>query len=124
MKKFEELKTFEDACRIAGKSPVIVSLSGPAEYLKPLAAQFKLIIIVSAANRLANDGKEWVPDFTNSQQRKYEPIFYRGSSGFRFRGYGDWGAATGCGSRLCFISSEAAKYVATQFEDLYNDFLN
>ena len=88
-----------------------------------MKAHARLVIIVRAANRLANNGKEWKPNFSDTNQRKYEAWFVRGSSGFRFFGYAYWNALSLVGSRLCFISSEVAEYVATTFIKEYNDYL-
>jgi hypothetical protein len=68
-----------------------------------------------------NEG--WTPDWNNENQPKYYPWFYMGgSSGFRFGGCADWNAASGVGSRLCFISMEVATHVAKQFIDLYKEY--
>ncbi len=90
-----------------------------------MIAHAKLVIIVEAANMIANDGAPWVVDFGDSNQIKYEAWFYkaRGSSGFRFDDYDSWGSGSTVGSRLCFLSREVAEYVAETFEELYNEYL-
>lgn len=89
-----------------------------------MIAHAKLVIIARAANRLANKGKVWKPDFKNLNQYKYTPWFYHeaGSSGFRFDGYVFWGSVSAVGSRLCFISREVAEYVGKTFEKLYKEY--
>jgi hypothetical protein len=122
----EQLKTFEDACKVEGLDPekVLPDFSNyPSKDQKSMLAHAKLVIIVRAANRLANGGQEWTPDFDNWDEIKYEIWFEKGSSGFRFRDYDNWSAHSDVGSRLCFKSRELAKYIANQFEDLYNDYL-
>jgi hypothetical protein len=126
MKSLEKLKTFEGACKIEGLDPkkVIPTFSKyPAKDRKAMIAHAKLVIIVKAANRLANEGKVWVVDFDNGNQVKYYPWWTGGSSGFRFGGYGYWGTDAYVGSRLCFISSEACEYVAKKFIALYKEYL-
>lgn len=126
MEKLAQLKSFEDACRIEGldHTKVIPDFSCyPEKDRKSMEAHAKIVIVVRAANRLANDGQEWTPDFNNRRQWKYEIWWEKGSSGFRFDGYEGWRTRTNCGSRLCFISSEVAEYVAKQFEALYNEYL-
>lgn len=69
-----------------------------------------------------NEG--WTPDWNNSSEYKYFPYFYMGgSSGFRFVDYDHWNSNSGVGSRLCFKSSELAKYAGTQFIDVYRKFI-
>jgi len=126
MKKLNQLKTLEDACKVEGLDPekVIPDFSGyPEKDRKSMIAHAKLVIIVRAANRLANDGTEWIPDFTNADQWKYEAWFeMRGSSGFRFGVCGRWDSVSRVGSRLCFISREVAEYVGKTFIALYNEY--
>lgn len=125
MKNFTDLKTFEDACKVEKLDPktVIPDFSCyPEEDRKSMEAHAKLVIIVRAANRLANSGKQWIPDFTNFDERKYEAWFdleENGSSGFRFDGYGYWVTGSVVGSRLCFISKEVCEYVGKQFLETY-----
>ena len=101
MKALAQLKTFEAACKVEGLDPkkVLPDFSSyPKKDRKAMLAHAKLVIIARAANRLANNGKEWKPDWNNSGQYKYYPWFWMaGSSGFRFGDY-----ALGCefGCRL------------------------
>lgn len=128
MKNYNEIKTFEDACKIQGIDPkkVLPNFSNyPEGDREALLAHAKLVIIVRASNKLANDGKEWIPDFNNYKERKYEPWFdleVSGSSAFRFGDYGLWASASLVGSRLCFINRDVCKYVANQFIDLYESY--
>jgi len=124
MKKFTDLKTFEDACQVLELDPktVIPDFSCyPEKDRVSMVAHAQLVIIVRAANKLANKGKEWIPDFTNYDERKYEAWFdlEAGSSGFRCRGYVHWYTLSYVGSRLCFISREVCEYVAEQFIEIY-----
>lgn len=127
MKNYQDLKTFEEACKIEGLDPekVIPDFSCyPEKDRDSMIAHSKLVIIVRAANRLANDGKEWIPDFTNSNEWKYEPWFdlSEGSSGFRYLDYGYRGTGSSVGSRLCFISREVCEYITEQFIELYKEY--
>jgi hypothetical protein len=126
MEKLKQLKTFESACKIEGLDPkgVVPDFSGfPKKDRKSMIAHSKLVIIVRAANRLANGGKEWKPDFDNTNQIKYEPWFIKGSSGFRFNVLDFWASYSYVGSRLCFISREVAEYTAKKFVKIYNEYL-
>ena len=125
--ELKELKTFEDACKVESldAKKVIPDFSGyPKKDQKAMIAHAKLLIIVRAANRIANKGKQWKPDWNNGQWDKYHVWFWMNgvSSGFRFDVCDDWRSASFVGSRLCFISREAGEYVAKQFIKLYKDY--
>ena len=66
----------------------------------------------------------WVPDWNNSDQKKWWPWFNL-SSGFGFSDscyyYGL--ASTAVGSRLCFETEEKSDYAANQFMEIYKEFL-
>jgi len=131
MKNYTELKTFEDACQVLGLDPksTIPNFDGyPEKDREAMIAHAKLVIIIRAANQLENNNKEWVPNWNDSSERKYEPWFDMrdnrdGSSGFRFDVYVDWRAYSNVGSRLCFKSSVVCEHVATQFLELYRAYL-
>lgn len=122
-----QLTSFEDACKIEGLDPkkVIPDFSCyPEADRKSMIAHAKLVIIVRAANRIANDNKLWTPDFSDSND-KYEAWFdlEGGSSGFQFYVFDFWLSVSYVGSRLCFISSEACEYVAETFIELYKEYM-
>ena len=123
MKKITQIKTFADACKVEGlnSKKVIPDFSSyPKQDQKAMIAHAKLVIIARAANRLANDGKEWKPDWKNFNQDKYYPWFeMNGSSGFRFDVFVGWYSASTVGSRLCFISYDVARQIGKQFTSLY-----
>ncbi|WP_282037277.1 hypothetical protein [Aquimarina algiphila] len=127
MKNYQDLKTFEGACKVEGLDPkkVIPDFSCyPEKDRKSMIAHAKLVIIVRAANRLANDGKEWMPDFSNYNETKYEAWFdlEEGSSGFRCADCVLWATYSFVGSRLCFISRQVCEYVANEFIELYKEY--
>jgi len=124
--KLEDLKTFEDACQVERLDPkkVIPDFKAyPVKDRKAMIAHAKLVIIAKAANKLANNGKAWKPDWNNGQWDKYHNWFEMGgSSGFRFDVCVSWRSDSDVGSRLCFISREAGEHVARQFVKLYKDY--
>jgi hypothetical protein len=127
MKNLKQLKTFGDACKVEGldATKVIPDFAFyPEQDRKAMIAHAKLVIIVRAANRLANKGKEWKPDWDNGKWDKYYAWFWMdgGSSGFRFDDCASWDSDSDVGSRLCFISKAACEHVANQFIDLYRDY--
>lgn len=112
----EIVKTFEDACGILGIDPDDVFNASDSE---DEIAYKKLKIIAKALN------EDWLPDWNNSNQRKWAPWFYLNNPGFRFddSDYGITGADASGGSRLCFATEELATYAAKQFLSLYENFL-
>ena len=118
---YKTIKTFEDACKKENidpeKLPGVKDL--PEDLTKPIIAVYKLFIIFLAINN------GWKPDWSNSDQYKYFPWYWVLSSGFGFADSDYYYARTGTivGSRLCCDSSEKAKYIASQFEAEYKDFL-
>lgn len=124
--KHTKVKTFKDACKVTGDNPktlpdVSMLSRGMARFV---LANFKLAIICKALNMLANGG-EWIPDWSDYSQYKYTPRFCKNSSGsgFSYDDYDLWDAFTDVGSRLCYGSSELAKYAGETFIKLYNDLL-
>jgi hypothetical protein len=114
----ERVKTFDDACKVLGLDKVQVGLIGLDDDTNSIVAYTKLVIIAKALN------EGWKPDWTDSDQRKYVPWFeLKAGFGLAYYDFDDWFAYTNVGSRLCFKTAELAKYAATQFADIYNDFL-
>ena|SRR5690606_18054221 len=128
MENYTDIKTFEDACQVEGldAAKVIPDFAFfPEKDRNAMQAISKLVIIAKAVNRLANDGKEWIPDWNDYSERKYELWFGMdddGSSGFRFDVIDDWISFSNVGSRLCFLSREVGKHVGETFLDLYKEF--
>jgi hypothetical protein len=113
---YESIKTFEDACArlqiIPGK--LFHKLDTPDEIA------YKKLKVIS---RAIHDG--WLPDWKNTDQRKWFPWFSVLSSGFGFSGsfFSYVITAASVGSRLCFESEEKATYVGNQFLQLYEELL-
>ncbi len=128
MKKIENLKTFEDACKVLkldAKSVIPDFSCYPKNDRKSMVAHAKLVIIVKAANKIENGGKQWKPNWKDANEYKYEIWFDMGSSasGFSYDVYDYWNADSIVGSRLCFKSRELAEYAGKQFVDVYRDFM-
>jgi len=113
----DRVKTFEDACEIVGVGDnlkILLDYNGTDKILISAQAHAKIAIIVQALN------EKWVPDWNNSNELKYEPIFdMRSGSGLAGTDVGGWGAGASVGSRLCFKSRQLAEYAATQFVSIY-----
>jgi hypothetical protein len=79
---------------------------------------------ISNIRKVLNE--EWVADFDDMDQYKYEPIFKKGGAGFGFShsGYNDWLAHSTVGSRLVYRSSLIAEFAGKTFIEIYNVFLS
>ena len=122
----KKIKTFADAWKAlkikATALPVVSAL--PEIHQKAVIAFYKLVIIAQALN------EGWEPNWSNWDEWKYYPWFKiqadeQNSSGRGlsfFACYYDF-SRTAVGSRLCYKTSDLAKYAGKQFEDLYKDFM-
>jgi len=118
---YTEIKTFEDACtKLSIVVPEFITSEDANGDGKAVVAFQKLIIIA----RALNDG--WVPDWSDYSQWKYWPWFNHNDTsavgGFSYCDCEHDSSYSYVGSRLCYSSSEIAKYAGTQFLDLYRDF--
>jgi len=110
----ERIKTWDDVKKELGISLEVVRTIN-ASFPKHLTCQWQVEQIVKALN------EGWEPNWDDSNEYKYYPWFDMRSSGggFSFDVGGRVSTRSGVGSRLCFKSSELAKYAATQFKDIY-----
>ncbi len=120
------IKTFEQACKALGYPTDLPVFPSPiTKHQKAIIAHYKIVIIVEAVN----DG--WQPNWANGNERKYFlwPDIIEDTtkpSGFGlsfFGGVVNRGTHTGVGSRLCFVSREAAEHTFETFKDLYEEYL-
>lgn len=124
-----KLDSFEAACKIESldHEKVIPDFAYyPTKHQEGMIAHAMLVIVIDAANRIANGGKEWEPDWSDHDTWKYNVYMYhppgRGSSGFRFNAVDYWDSDSYVGSRLSFFSDEVAEFVGQNFEDLYRKY--
>jgi hypothetical protein len=117
----DKVKTFEDACEVLNiDSAVVLPPINPvlSKDVESIYAYIQLIIITRALN------EGWEPDWDDDDEYKYYPWFYMQSgSGFRLGYVGVYFGHSFVGSRLCFQKEEVAKYAATQFLDIYKQFM-
>ena len=115
-----KIKTFEDACIIAGVNPVLFNKHClDCYYPEHIIAELKLELII----QIINQG--WKPNWDDKNQYKWYPYFNM-AGGFAFVDtHFDYdNAHADVGSRLCFKTESNAKYVGKQFEYLYKIFLS
>ena len=132
----ERIKTFNDVCVACGtieaafnEKLAAMGLVVPAEINDedPIVSSIKAAIATIKLRMIAqvlNEG--WTPDWSDWGQYKYTPYFEKkdDGSGFVYYYVCVWYPFTNVGSRLCFVSRDVARYAATQFIEIYNDFLN
>ncbi|NHQ66959.1 hypothetical protein [Elizabethkingia miricola] len=113
----ERIKTFNDVLQYHGIKSETFAMECVSLTDDEIA--YKQIKLIASA---LNEG--WVPDWNDRNQTKYYPWFRMGSSsgGFSFHDYGFGHSASYVGSRLCYKSSELAKYAGTQFISIYKKF--
>jgi len=111
-----KIKSFEAACKALGIEPILPEVSGLSkDHQKAIVAHYKLVIIAQALN------EGWKPDWKNDNEWKYYPWFDM-ENGFSYIYFGRRFTCSRVGSRLCFKSSELARYAGTQFLKLYKDY--
>ena len=118
----ERVKTFEDALalvQVPAEIKEFLEIQTPNKHVKSMQAAAMLTIIAEALN------EGWKPDWSNRSQIKYWPwLEFSPGVGFSFLDCDYGSAGSYVGSRLCFKNADLAKYVATQFQSIYNDFFN
>ena len=121
--KFDKINTIEDIINILGNDDIDVIhynnliLNNAKKYD---IAEYGIILIA----KVLNEG--WVPNWDNSNERKWYNWFRWNPSTSRFvfsdTGYVYWGAFTSGGSRLCFREESLAAFAANRFSDFYNQY--
>ena len=117
---FKSINTVEAAFKKCGLDPAnLPDVSKLPERFSFLTTCFILAVIFEAIN------DEWVPDFTNHDQRKYFPWPWVSSSGLGFSRavYLCVVAHSAVGSRLCTDTSEKAMWILETFPELWKHWL-
>lgn len=77
---YKKIKSYEDACKALNIQPLAdeVFNAFPKAERKNVKAYHQLTVITRAIN------EGWEPDFSNREQRKYEPYMYTDNAGLAF----------------------------------------
>lgn len=117
-----QIRTYEEACQVQGIEPLKLSHFSflPEKDRESALAHNQLTVICRVLRG------DWVPDWSDYNQRKWYPWFEKSDSGFGFSitGYDLWYTTTNVGSRLCFPSEEMARYAGKTFESIYNKLMS
>lgn len=117
---YKEIKSYADACKALGLKPTsdeVFNVFG--QDAKTMATYHKLAVITRAIN------EGWQPDWSNHNERKYEPYMYTNSAGLAYANAINAPSytATRIGSRLCFRDYDRAAFAVKTFGDtLYKDY--
>ncbi|MCT4011384.1 hypothetical protein HZQ24_03395 [Elizabethkingia anophelis] len=113
----ERIKTFNDVLQYHGIKSETFAMECLSITDDEIA--YKQIKLIASA---LNEG--WTPDWNDRNQTKYYPWFRMGSSsgGFSYGVCACGDSYSSVGSRLCYKSSELAKYAGTQFISIYKKF--
>ena len=117
---YKKIKSYEAACKALGLKPISdeVFNAFQKEDRKTMAAYHKLAVITRAIN------EGWQPDWSNRNERKYEPYMYTNSAGLAsaYTYNAPSNAYTAIGSRLCCRDHERATFAVETFGELYKDY--
>lgn len=119
----DQINGLDDALKITGdKMEEVIPFANPInEYQECMNAKGELIQMVKAATG------NWIPDFADTNQPKWEPIFQWNSSVSAFRFwfslYDLTHANAISGARLVFPSQEMSDKFGKKFTELYNKVL-
>ena len=117
---YKEIKSYEDACKALNIEPLADEVFNalPKAERENVKAYHQLTVITRAINGC------WEPDFSNREQRKYEPYMYTDNAGLACANavYAPSGTDTYIGSRLCFPDYERAAFAVKTFYDTYKAF--
>lgn len=123
---FEQVKDYKSACAILGKKPI----DKRRKLDEHVILYIMLSTITEAINFIANGNKPWIPKYKQNKPIRTWHSWWHidwdkikdGSSAGCFTLYsldGRDNAAAAVGTRLRFISRDAAEYAAKTFQPLY-----
>lgn len=115
---------WKSVCAFHKMSEAIPDVSAWPEHMRNYAiAAYKLPFIVEAEN------KGWIPDYTDSSQIKYEPVFKiiadkknKSGAGLSLLDCDSWRTRSLVGPRLVFRDWDTLKKCVEKHIDVYTDF--
>lgn len=114
----DRIKTWEDVC----KEDIIVLTMKDFEYLPHFQAE-RAFNTYRAETIIWLFNKGWKPDFTNRNQIKYRMWFERKSSGWFLSVVSFYYFSSYMGSGFYLEKEENARYIGTQFIDIFSKIL-
>jgi hypothetical protein len=123
---FEQVKDYKSACKVLGIKPI----DKRRKLEEHVLLYIQLCTITQAINFIANGNKPWIPEYKQNKPIRtwyswwhidWDKIKDGSAAGlfFLFSGGGLSLANAPVGTRLRFISRDAAEYAAKTFQPLY-----
>lgn len=123
---FEQVKDYKSACKVLGIKPI----DKRRKLEEHVLLYIQLCTITQAINFIANGNKPWIPEYKQNKPIRTWYSWWHidwdkikdGSAAGLFCLYSDGGlggATAPVGTRLRFISRDAAEYAAKTFQPLY-----
>lgn len=123
---FEQVKDYKSACKVLGIKPI----DKRRKLEEHVLLYIQLCTITQAINFIANGNKPWIPEYKQNKPIRTWYSWWHidwdkikdgsGASFFYLVSVADLGDAyAGVGTRLQFISRDAAEYAAKTFQPLY-----
>lgn len=123
---FEQVKDYKSACKVLGIKPI----DKRRKLEEHVLLYIQLCTITQAINFIANGNKPWIPEYKQNKPIRtwyswwhinWDKIKDGSLAGFFYLDSGDdlSRAYAGVGTRLRFISRDAAEYAAKTFQPLY-----
>lgn len=123
---FEQVKDYKSACKVLGIKPI----DKRKKLEEHVLLYIQLCTITQAINFIANGNKPWIPEYKQNKPIRtwyswwhidWDKIKDGSDAGlfylYSYDGLG--GAGANVGTRLRFISRDAAEYAAKTFQPLY-----
>ena len=123
---FEQVKDYKSACKVLGIKPI----DKRRKLEEHVLLYIQLCTITQAINFIANGNKPWIPEYKQNKPIRTWYSWWHidwgkikdgsGAGFFYLASNGGLGhAAAHVGTRLRFISRDAAEYAAKTFQPLY-----
>jgi hypothetical protein len=114
--------SFEDFCKKHKIKPELPIINGVSDEVRnQLLATWRWELIVKTLNSEGQE-KEWMPDYSNRDEPKYELwLQYSPSSGWSLNAVDLWHTITSCGARRVFRTREIGRYAGTELLHFYTD---
>lgn len=123
---FEQVKDYKSACKVLGIKPI----DKRRKLEEHVLLYIQLCTIIQAINFIANGNKPWIPEYKQNKPIRtwyswwhidWDKIKDGSDAGFFvLSSYGGLSCVTAnVGTRLRFISRDAAEYAAKTFQPLY-----
>lgn len=123
---FEQVKDYKSACKVLGIKPI----DKRRKLEEHVLLYIQLCTITQAINFIANGNKPWIPEYKQNKPIRtwyswwhidWDKIKDGSDAGlfYLYSGNGLGTAGAHVGTRLRFISRDAAEYAAKTFQPLY-----